>query len=404
MKLSLGLCSLFLSGFISFQAVPVCQAYDFGEYLSINGFLSQGYIKSSGNNFLGDSLDGSFQLNEFGLTVNSVVNDNLRLGFQLLSRDVGKEGNNDVVLDWAVADYHWQDWLGLRLGKVKLPIGLYNQGRDTDFIRPMVFLPQSIYDENKRSQYVAATGGSVYGNISFGSSGDLDYQAYYGQVDFRTDSGQSRGMELLVNSFASKRNLGAVSDFQVENRYVYGGSLVYAPPINGLRLGVSYFTGKTDFDFKVGGVAGKALGNNKDFIVLSAEYSRLNWKLAAEYSEFTGVRKVLGTEVPGGRSQGAYIQLCYHLFEPIELSALYDVFYADKDDHDGSNFVAQKQPDYLGWRKDFGVGIRWDISSQWLVRAEYHWVDGASLQTQIFNPEGVKKNWEYLVLKTSFNF
>ncbi len=404
MKRSRGAFCTFLFGLISLQIISPCQAYDLNDRISINGFLSQGYIKSSDNNFLTDSKNGSFQLNEFGLTFNSVVNDKLRFGFQLLSRDVGEEGNNDILLDWAVADYHWQDWLGLRLGKVKLPIGLYNQGRDTDFLRPMVFLPQSIYDENKRTLVVAAVGGSIYGSLSIGNSGDLDYQAYYGKVDFRDDSGQARGMEHLVSRIAGQRNLGAVSDFDPDNRYVYGGSLVYSPPLDGLRLGMSYFTGQTDFDFKTGGVKGEAQGTNKDFVVLSMEYSRPRWKIAAEYSEYTGDREVLGTDIPDGRSQGAYVQLCYHLLEPLVLSALYDVFYADKNDHNGSNFVAQGQPDFLGWRKDFAVGIRWNISDQWLIKAEQHWVDGASLQLPIFNPDGVEQYWKYFVLKTSFNF
>ena len=394
----------FLLIFFALQTISPCHAYDVSKQLSINGFLSQGYIKSSGNNFLGNSMDGSFQLNEVGLTINSTVNDNLRLGFQILSRDVGAEGNNDFQLDWAVADYRWQDWIGMRLGKVKLPIGLYNQSLVTDFLRPMVFLPQSIYDENKRTQIVGAMGGSIYGNISFGSKGDIDYQAYYGKVDFSEDSGHARGIQSLVNSFTRKKGLGTISDFDAENKYVYGGSLIYSPPLEGLRLGVSYFTGQTDFDFTIGTQTGSARGTSKDFVVLSMEYSRLDWKFAMEYSEITGDREVMGFDIPDGRSQGAYAQLCYHFFEPFVFSAIYDIFYADKRDRDGSNFVAQGQPDFLGWRKDIGVGVRWNITSQWNIKAEQHWVDGASLQLPLFNPQGVKKDWNYLVLKTSFNF
>lgn len=404
MNRSLGAFCAFLFGLISLQMVSPCQAYNVSENLSINGFLSFGYINSRNNNFLGDSLEGSFQLNEFALTTNYIANDNLRFGFQLLSRDVGEEGNNDILIDWVVADYRWQDWLGVRLGKVKLPIGLYNQGRDIDFLRPMAFLPQSIYDENKRTLVVAALGGSIYGNISFGESGDLDYQAYYGKVDFREDSGQARGMEQLLGKTAMQKGLGEVYGFEADNRYVYGGSLVYAPPLDGLRLGASYFTGQTDFDFKIAMKDGYARGTNKDFVVLSMEYFLHDWKFAAEYTEFTGDREVLGIDIPDGRSQGGYVQICCHIFEPIVLSALYDVFYADKDDHNGSNFVAKGQPDFLGWRKDIGVGLRWNISDQWIVKAEHHWLNGAALQLPIFNPQGVEEDWSYFVLKTSFNF
>lgn len=384
---------------------PSGHAYELGNVLSINGFLSQGYINSAGNNIFGESEDdGSFQLNEFALTLNSIPTENIRLSLQLLSRDLGDEGNNDILIDWAMAEYQLNDLFGLRAGKVKLPIGLYNQQRDSDFLRPMAFLPQSIYNENKRALLVGAWGGSLYGNFSLGSIGDFDYQAYYGKVDFRTDSGQARGMELLVQSIAQQQGLGSVADFDAENQYVWGGSLIYSPPIDGLRLGLSYFTGESDFSFTTNGSPGTAQGNNKDLYVFSAEFTNNNWSLAAEYTEFTADRKVLGTDIPDGRSQGAYLLFCYHLHENVAVSALYDLFYADKNDRDGSNFTAKGQPDFLGWRKDLGAAIRWDITDRWMVRAEYHSLDGAALQLPIFNPTGVERYWSYYVLKTSFNF
>lgn len=391
-------------------------AFDLGTALSVNGFLSQGFIDSHNNNYLGNSLDGSFQLNEFGLTLNSQVTDNLRVGLQLLSRDVGNEGNNKVILDWGMLDYRLRDGLGIRLGKIKLPIGLYNQGRDSDFLRPMVFLPQSVYDDNKRNLYVAATGGSLYGNLTFGPGGDLAYQAYYGRVTYHEDSGQARGMLNLATNLAKKKKLGTVSNFNSENKYVYGGSLIYSPPLEGVRLGVSYFTGKSEFDFDLRRLdtsdsppqwvtsSGDAQGHNKDFVVVSFEYTKEQFLVAAEYMEFTGDRVVLGTDLPDGRSQGGYVQLCYHLLDPLGLSVLYDVFYVDKDDHDGSNLVAQGSPDFWGWRKDLGIGLHWEVTDSWLLKAEWHKVKGAALQLPLFNPDGAKEDWSYLVLKASYNF
>ena len=376
--------------------------------MRINGFLSQGYIKSQDNNFFGESKDGSFQINEFGLTLNGELTDNLRVGLQLLSRDLGAEGNNKINVDWGMVDYRARDWLGVRLGKVKLPIGLYNQGRDSDFLRPAVFLPQSIYDENKRNLVVAATGGSIYGNLSFGNGGDLEYQAYYGEVNFPEDSGQAQGMRALGTKMSARMGKKVVA-FESDNRYVYGGSLIYSPPVEGLRLGVSYFTGKSEFDFKLLGGDGsisrnKATGNNKDFIVYSAEYVREKLTLSVEYSEFTADRVVFGKEVPGGRSQGGYVQVGYRLIDPVVIYALYDVFYADKNDRDGSELEARGELDYLGWRKDFGLGLRWDVNDSWVLKAEWHKVDGAALQLPLFNPQGVKRDWYYYVLKASYNF
>ncbi|SHI72767.1 hypothetical protein SAMN02745165_00686 [Malonomonas rubra DSM 5091] len=380
-------------------------AYDLGDYLSINGFLSQGYIHSSDNNIFGESKDGSFQLNEFALTLNSTPMEKLRLSLQLLSRDLGKEGDNDILIDWAMADYRLTDSFGVRLGKVKLPVGLYNQHRDSDFLRPMAFLPQSVYTENKRTMHVGAWGGSIYGNISLGHAGDLDYQAYYGKVDFRDDSGQAVGMESLIKKTSMQQGWGPVTSFDSENEYVTGGSLIYNLPVDGLRLGFSYFTGKSEFDFTAGGFDGKASGNSKDFVVFSLEYTGPNWTFASEYTEFTGDRKVASIDVYDGRSQGGYVQLCYHLHESVAVSVLYDVVYADKDDRDGDRLEASGLPDYFGWRKDFGTAIRWDITDRWMVRAEYHNIDGAGLGLSIYNSPSVPdRYWDYYVLKTSYNF
>jgi hypothetical protein len=384
------------------------QAFDLNDDLRINGFLSQGYLKSWENNLFGESTDGTFQINEFGLTVNARVSEHLRIGGQLLSRDLGTEGNNEVLLDWGMADYRRLDWLGLRIGKVKLPIGLYNQGRDSDFLRPMAFLPQSVYDENKRNLMVAATGVSLYGNLSLGQSGDLEYQSYYGEINFAEDSGHARGLQALATRIAATRNQ-VIIGFKADNRYVYGGALVYSPPLSGLRLGASYFTGKSRFTFDLADAdnrvsQGYGSGNNKNFLVFSAEYTHSNMTLSAEYMEFTANRIILDIDVPDSRSQGGYVQLSYRLFDPLVASILYDVFYADKDDRRGTQLVARGQPNYLGWRKDLGVGLRWDVTSNWVLKAEWHEVEGAALQLPLFNPQGVKKDWRYLVFKASFNF
>ena len=410
MKVSRAIFIILSIGWILQGSQPSAWSFDLGTKMRINGFLSQGYIKSQDNNFFGESKDGSFQINEFGLTLNGELSDNLRVGLQLLSRDLGAEGNNKINIDWGMVDYRPKNWLGVRIGKVKLPIGLYNQGRDSDFLRPAVFLPQSIYDENKRNLVVAATGGSIYGNLAFGTGGDLEYQAYYGEVNFPEDSGQARGMRALGTKMAAKAGRSVVA-FESDNRYVYGGALIYSPPVEGLRLGVSYFTGKSEFDFKLRNRDGsifraEATGNMKDFIVYSAEYARERWQISAEYTESTGDRVVFGIDVPDGRSQGGYVQVCYRLIDPVVIYALYDVFYADKDDRDGSDLEARGELDYLGWRKDFGLGLRWDVNDHWVLKAEWHKVDGAGLQLPIFNPppEGVKRDWYYYVLKASYNF
>ncbi|HAO21106.1 MAG TPA: hypothetical protein DCQ37_11925, partial [Desulfobacteraceae bacterium] len=86
------------------------------EGIDIHGFISQGYLYSNKNNYLGESEKGSFQFNELGINFSKDMTENLRIGMQFFSRDLGETGNNAVEVDWAFGDYHWHDWLGFRAG------------------------------------------------------------------------------------------------------------------------------------------------------------------------------------------------------------------------------------------------------------------------------------------------
>ncbi len=92
------------------------------------------------------------------------------MGIQFFARDFGDQGNNDVIIDWAFADYTWRDYLGFRFGKFKTVQGLYGQGRDIDILRPTVLLPQSVYNENMRDFIVGVEGAGLYGNIPSAAS------------------------------------------------------------------------------------------------------------------------------------------------------------------------------------------------------------------------------------------
>ena len=52
-------------------------------------------------------------------------------------------GNWHPELDWAVADYRFKDWFGIRGGKVKTALGLYNDTQDLEFLYTWALMPQS---------------------------------------------------------------------------------------------------------------------------------------------------------------------------------------------------------------------------------------------------------------------
>ncbi len=376
------------------------------DKIQLNGFVSQGYLSSSNNDFLADSTDGTFQFNEVGLTVNTQVSDQLRVGAQLLSRDLGEVGNNEIRLDWGYADYRFNDYFGIRAGKVKMPMGLYNEGRDSDFLRSMVFLPQSIYNENQRDMLVAYQGLGGYGNLAIADAGDLDYHLFFGTTNMPDDAlmfKTSRNAFSRMSTMIGGQSVTAVEE--VDSTY-YGGSLIYNTPIDGMRFGVSYMDSENTFKntFADGSSAeGELIVDGR--YVLSFEYLLDQFGLMTEYMEMKLSRKFLGTSSAEQTPQSWYVMLQWYATDQLTFSALYDVMYADKDDKDGNSFVAIGMPDFLGWRKDIGVAARYDVTDNWTLKAEYHKVEGNEMFTTVINTgNSLEEDWDYFAFKATFNF
>src|SRR5438105_13073743 len=52
----------------------------------------------------------------------------------LFRSNVGNLGNWQPTVDWAFADYRFKDWFGIRTGKVKTVLGLFNDTQDMEFL------------------------------------------------------------------------------------------------------------------------------------------------------------------------------------------------------------------------------------------------------------------------------
>jgi hypothetical protein len=123
--------------------------------VDVHAFVSQGFIKSTDNEYLAKSRRGSFEFSEVGVNLTRALGDKLRVGMQLFTRDVGPIGNYGARFDWFGLDYHFFDWLGVRAGRTKLPYGLYNETSDVDAARVPVLLPQSVYSPRPASSSTA---------------------------------------------------------------------------------------------------------------------------------------------------------------------------------------------------------------------------------------------------------
>nr|WP_320050325.1 hypothetical protein [uncultured Desulfuromonas sp.] len=393
-----------------FLLTNTAKAVNLADDLQFHGFASQGYIDSHNNNFLAHSRSGSIKMSDIGLNLNWQPIQSLRLGAQGYYRNLGDYNENSVVLDWGVIDYRLCDFLGIRAGKVKMPLGLYNEERDSPFLLPMVFLPQSIYDESRRDSNLAYMGVGVYGNISCGQFGDLDYHLFTGETDFPDESQLEENNKTSAIAAIDRNNTlpadkknplipATYESLERESDDLYGGALIYNMPC-GIRLSGTLLHSKASI-FLNG--SSQAVGNtliHKRF-VLSAEYTTEHWLLASEYSETDRTTTMFGSTSLDGPSQSWYLMACYSPIQNWTFSVLYDEFYRMKHDKHSDDHP-QSEP-YSGWRKDLGAGVRYDINEWCNLKVEYHYIDGAAMQLTVINDDP-KRYWTYFAARLSVVF
>lgn len=151
-----------------------------GEDVQVHGFVSQSIVHTGDNHFGGDSDDSlAFDMRELGINLSWRPDPDWMLSAQAVSRWAGETDDGSPRLDYGFLDralLSGENRLGIQIGKVKRPYGLFNVTRDVAHTRPGVLLPQSIYLDLIRNFVLAAPGASIYGGHEWPSS-SLSWQA-----------------------------------------------------------------------------------------------------------------------------------------------------------------------------------------------------------------------------------
>ncbi|MCP4105730.1 MAG: hypothetical protein GY749_09355 [Desulfobacteraceae bacterium] len=406
---------LFISFFMSVASEKAAQAVELPD-IDVHGFISQGYLKTDNNNYLAETEDGTFQFNEMGINFSADPTDLLHIGVQFFARDLGMVGNDDVILDWAFADYRWQNWMGIRVGKIKIDYGLYNETREIDMLRTSVMLPQSVYPEVWRRSFSAIKGIAFYGYLPLGAMGRLAYDGQLGVMEFREDEG-------FAKSIAPRME----EDFHItsiDSDYAWFGSIRWNTMLPGFITKMTYYDikgmeGTGDLiKIKEGGGIKHNPENfeviEKDGYVFSFEYTWKNLILTAEYAKdnFQIAR------IPGGQpqpepppqgnqpsketSEGWYISGSYRLSDWFELGMGYSEYYPDIDDKDGKK--KPKKPEFISWLKTTTLSTRFDINDYWILKLETSYNDGFGGINLAGNPDKQDRYWYLFAAKMTFSF
>lgn len=368
----------------------------------LHGFISQGLIDVDGSNFVNDDGDLSAELTELGFNGSYQLNSAFRLAGQVVYLDGGNRYNDGVRMDYALLDwsaYTNESWqINLYLGRYKNYHWLYSSTRDVPFTRPSIILPQSVYFDGFRDIAVGADGIAV--KLSY-SSDSLGY------FDFNLSTGSSPISDEQTKIILSEHALGSM-----EHTYDLQASLYWQPFISPWRFGFVLL----DSDFEYNAAEQGDMFIDADITLrryfVNALYEGENWEFSSEifqenfifddfyYDGFT--QNTIG--------QGMYVQSQYKVNSDLNLLLRYERFYANKDDKNGHDLEESSKglvPSYFAYQHDVTVGFSYDLSENFRMQFEYHYINGTARLTPVVlpNPQvNDSKNWQLWAVQLMYWF
>jgi hypothetical protein len=371
------------------------------DQTQIGGFFSQGWLYGSNNNFPTANKGGTWDFREMAFNASTTFGSHLRVGGQAFAQRFGALGDDKVILDWAVADYNFNPAIGVRVGRVKYPKGLYGEALDLDVVRPFVFLPSAVYSPVMRDFTASFDGAMVYGSVN--AFGSFDYKAFVGDIPMSKQKGVA---EFYNNAGLYNAAAGGVSSLGMDS--VAGGQLAWNTPVSGLKAIYSYsrFANlHTDGPFTAVPTA-NLRSNIERFTwhTFSAEYAVKNWLFATEFQRANGMfgYKALpyanSAPSPVGWD-GWYVSAARRLNNRFELGAYYGRLwnrYATVRSAPGSHQI------------DHTLSLRYDASERVIFKLEGHRIDGTYQTfntTRLPNPTATRKNYTTVfAAKTTLSF
>jgi len=367
------------------------------------GFLTQSLVKTDGNNYFGQSNGQqiSMDFRELGIGANLFISKKFSLAGLLLSRTAGETDDGRVRFDYAKIEYGNINLLGgsvsIRVGRLKLPFGLFNETRDVATTRPSILLPQSLYYDHARQYLINADGVQLdylissrnhIHNFKFSylrantvGHDNKETEAYYLGRDFsgRLDAVPGDIFTLEYNNNKTNTTLRAqYSDH----------TITYKPAVD---------------DFLLNGEI-----HNQTSIFSAIQYIH-NYTIIGEIFYPTLSYNDFGAVIPDKRVNplGRYLQLNYRHNSYVEFYVRYDETFVDASDKNGhklSALTGRKAHNFFAYDKTFG--LRYFPAPKFSVGVEYHDIVGTAFLPIQDNPNFSthERYWRMLLIQASYTF
>lgn len=328
--------------------------------LSVSGFGRWAYGRTDGNALLVGREDG--KADNIGLALNFFARPMERLAVSSqVFYDISR-----VNIDWAFAEWRFEDALRLRAGQVKLPFGAYMELKDVGTLRPFYNLPVSIYgyaDVAAESYYGAGLTGMLPPVLGF----EVSYDAFGGAMWLESNDRFRQAPAAPTSPQAASPSTAPQTSFAKLDRTV-GGRLTVATPLRGLTLRASGYRGEVA-DLLQGQSAGP---------VGAAVYA---WGASLEYAvdwlelRSEGFRKTEGRYTTRQEAEVAYVEAAVRFLKHLQLAGR-----AERARYDLSTRAVGPNgyliPDSLLRHDEYAVGLNYWFDRNMVVKASFHWIDG----------------------------
>ena len=329
-------------------AVSGASAADLGA-VEIHGYGSQDYVQASGNQYLGADNRGTWDNNFLGIVGAVTLNDKSKLWAQLET-----SSTDQTTFTWFFVDYQISDAMRVHVGRVKYPLGLYNETIDAKFLQVSSLEP-ALYQAAADVVHDSYTGAGVDFDQSLGTAGSLTWQLYGGNTFDRDPPKDSR------------------------DRRAYGARLTWKTPVDGLRFMLSGYATRVE-------VLATSEMVNEHRVIASVDYVHNDWDVKSEY----GSHKFMGVDANAwyaqvGRSFGKWMPFMR-----------YDDVTLDKSRKSSDSFHQQITV----------LGLNYKLESNVSVRIEDQLNRGYALPVaseEVVTGAG-QRNWNLFVVGVHFMF
>lgn len=316
-------------------AEPAAEEAEAGVKIGIHGYLTQAYAQSDGHQIFGITEDGTADYRTAALQIRADISPKDTFVVQFSHERFGEsriqEIKDDVELDWLFYEHRFGE-TALKVGRVQIPFGIYNEVRDVGTLLPFYRPSHNFYGEVAYSSETV-DGAVLSHTFSLGDAWRLEADLHYGDWEF-----------IQRDFFTSAYSSAKVNDS-------IGVELWLDTPVPGLRFGA----GAMQYD--VQDPASPTPG--------PATWKAYHVSVAGDFDRFAVHGEYKGVDIDFAKLALGYVHLGVNLTSKISLNGQKD-------------FGDFKAPGLskIAIDDDWIAGLNYAFNPSLVLKAEHHWDEG----------------------------